>query len=92
MHDFGRARVVLVTALVSLLSCAELDEVELGICGNRIHEPEFGEDCDGSAVQFGDGASCGERNSSAPCRLTCTPQTSETHRTCLSRDRRCRTR
>jgi hypothetical protein len=71
-------RILLVTALVSLLSCAELDEVELGICGNRIHEPEFGEDCDGSAVHFGGSASCGARNSSAPCRLACTPQASET--------------
>jgi hypothetical protein len=59
-------------------SCAELDEVELGICGNHIHEPEFGEDCDGSAVQFGAGASCGDASSAAPCRLACTPQAQQT--------------
>jgi hypothetical protein len=55
-------------------ACAELDEVELGVCGNRIHEPEFGEDCDGSALAFGPDAKCGAPSGSAPCRLTCSPQ------------------
>jgi hypothetical protein len=67
----------LLAMLAGALSCAELDEAELGICGNRIHEPEFGEDCDGSAVQFGEGVRCGAPSDSAPCRLTCAPQTSQ---------------
>jgi hypothetical protein len=74
----GAACLATLAAWVGALSCAQLDEAELGICGNHIHEPEFGEDCDGSAVQFGEGASCGGPSSSAPCRLSCTPQASET--------------
>lgn len=67
-----------VVILSGVLSCAELDEAELGVCGNHIHEPEFGEDCDGSAVQFGEGASCGSPSGSAPCRLACTAQAVQT--------------
>src|SRR5689334_1099506 len=65
------------SVLAGLMSCAELDEVELGVCGNRIHEPEFGEDCDGTAVQFGEGATCGSPSGSAPCRLACSPASAE---------------
>lgn len=65
-------------ALAGLSSCADLNEVGLGVCGNRIHEPEFGEDCDGSAEQFGGGATCGLPNSAAPCRLECVPQAAQT--------------
>lgn len=64
-------------SLIGSLSCTDLDEVELGVCGNRVHEPEFGEDCDGSAVQFGQNASCGAPNGAAPCRLACSPQADE---------------
>jgi hypothetical protein len=75
-RHLAMAMLASLAALVSVLSCAQLDEAELGVCGNHIHEPELGEDCDGSAVQFGAGASCGTSNSSAPCRLTCTAQAS----------------
>lgn len=68
-----RHTITCLATLVGMLSCAELDEVELGFCGNHIHEPEFGEDCDGTAAHFGAGASCGAPNSSAPCRLACNP-------------------
>jgi hypothetical protein len=74
----GVGLLAMLAALAGAVSCAELDEAELGVCGNHIHEPEFGEDCDGSAIQFGEGASCGAPNGSAPCRLACTPQASET--------------
>jgi hypothetical protein len=63
--------------VAGMVSCAELDDVELGVCGNHIHEPEFGEDCDGTAVHFGESARCGEPNDKAPCRLTCNAQADE---------------
>lgn len=74
----GAGCLAALAAWAGALSCAELDEVELGVCGNHIHEPEFGEDCDGSALQFGEDASCGTPNGSAPCRLACTPQAQNT--------------
>jgi hypothetical protein len=60
-------------ALAGGSACAELERVDLGVCGNRILEPEFGEDCDGSAISFGEDATCGAPGSPAACRLTCDP-------------------
>src|SRR5690606_35502783 len=76
MLDHGPAAWLGVLALVASIgvgACADLDEVELGVCGNHVHEPEFGEDCDGSAARFGPDAKCGAPTSATPCRLTCNP-------------------
>ncbi len=56
-------------ALVAVLasgSCADLPTGDLNRCGNGIHEPEAGEECDEDAGQFGPNAACGET-----CRLVC---------------------
>lgn len=60
-------------AVSGTLSCAEFGNVDLGVCGNRILEPVLGEDCDGSAINFGEGLTCGAPGSPAACRLTCDP-------------------
>lgn len=83
MLDHGPAAWLGVLALIASIgigvgACADLDEVELGVCGNHVHEPEFGEDCDGSAARFGPDAKCGAPTSATPCRLTCNPAAAAT--------------
>ncbi|PRP92833.1 FG-GAP repeat protein [Enhygromyxa salina] len=65
-------------------ACAELEEVDLGTCGNRVLEPELGEDCDGSALSFGENARCGAPGSAGACRLTCDPQAPASSSRCPS--------
>lgn len=55
-----------VTAAASMVaSCASLEEIEAGYCGNRVQE--LGEDCDG--VRDGEAYKCGARNAQHECRF-----------------------
>lgn len=52
----------LVVGMLALVACADLDRVDLGICGNRVTEADADEDCDTFDV---DGFAC------EACRLQC---------------------
>ncbi|WP_146158259.1 hypothetical protein [Enhygromyxa salina] len=65
-------------AVGGAIACAELGTVDFGVCGNRILEPELGEDCDGSASNFGENATCGAPGSAVACRLTCDSSSTKT--------------
>lgn len=57
----------LVAALA--VTCAEVEEIELGVCGNGVLEPDLGEDCDSSVGEAN--TVCGAARSDAECRYTC---------------------
>ena len=51
------------------------EEPEANVCGNRVLEPEVGEDCDGTATEYGPDARCGPpEDAVTACRLTCDRQ------------------
>ena len=60
----------LIGAASCLLSCAQLESVERGTCGNAIVEPEFGEDCDSFPAD-----QCHPPGSKYACRFACDPAT-----------------
>lgn len=62
------APVLLALGILVAGSCASLDEIELGTCGNRVLDP--GEDCDGSA-------DCEAPDSVSACRYACDFQAPE---------------
>lgn len=47
-------------------SCATLPDVQPGVCGNGVVEPENGEDCDQK-----DSTTCGKPNTASQCRYRC---------------------
>lgn len=53
----------LLSAVAAGASCASLEEIELGACGNRVLDP--GEDCDDDSV------ACGAPGTQYECRYTC---------------------
>jgi hypothetical protein len=56
-------------ALLALAGCHDFRAVEAdGRCGNRVWEPERGEDCDGHPNL---GGVCGDPNDTRACRLVC---------------------
>ncbi len=76
-----------VGAAVSLtFGCADLPEGDVNRCGNRVFEPELGEDCDGSAEMFGPDALCSDA-----CRLVCDPEIACPMRFTCGQDGVCRT-
>ena len=65
-----RARLTGYAALLFALgACQPLETIEAGVCGNLVHEPDLGEDCDGIPEE--DGARCGTPDSAVACRLVC---------------------
>ncbi|MBW2525309.1 MAG: VCBS repeat-containing protein [Deltaproteobacteria bacterium] len=64
--DIG-LRLGLVGVLAYSASCADLKEIEAGVCGNHAVEPEHGEDCDGKSEV----GACGAPGTAGACRFVC---------------------
>ncbi|MBW2458029.1 MAG: hypothetical protein JRI68_26225, partial [Deltaproteobacteria bacterium] len=52
------------SACLAVTGCQEIDLIEAGQCGNKITEPEAGEDCDGEP-------NCRQPDGDDPCRFHC---------------------
>lgn len=59
---------VLLLAL-SVVACTELPPIAPGVCGNRVVEPEVGEDCDTFSRE--EGTSCVPAGQQGQCRYSC---------------------
>lgn len=59
-----------VVAVLVWSSCAQLDDIPVGVCGNSI--VEAGEDCDGFAQ--GSGTACNAAGTAGACRYDCAPK------------------
>jgi len=64
------------------VSCTSLEDIELGVCGNRVLDP--GEDCDGHELH---GVACAEPGSLHACRYVCDFASAEP--SCPDADYRC---
>ena len=63
------APLVVVALLATSPGCTVLPNLERNVCGNRIVEPDSGEDCDGGSRA----TRCGAPRSAFACRLLCDP-------------------
>lgn len=86
IRSAGAAGLVTATMILAA-SCASLEEIEAGYCGNRVEEP--GEDCDG--VRDGQEYACGARGAQHECRFVWEKDAKECPEGYVaSTDKRCR--